>query len=132
MIVDSSAALAVVLDEPESDAFSEAINQAERCLISSVSYLESSMVVASRRGVAFFDELDAFLKTAGIDIAPFTMEHARIARRAFANYGKGSHPAGLNFGDCASYALAIIEGEPLLYKGSDFSKTDVEPARSQE
>jgi ribonuclease VapC len=125
MIVDTSAAVAILLDEPERETLSDAIVNGGRVTMSSVSYLETSIVLAVRRGEAAFSELDAWLEAAQIGIVPFTAEQARVARRAYAMYGKGIHAAGLNFGDCASYALAIIENAPLLYKGSDFSKTDV-------
>ena len=83
------------------------------------------MVVEGRGGVAAGDELDAFLETTGIEMAPVTVEHLAAARRAWRRFGKGNHPAGLNFGDCLAYALAETTGEPLLFKGDDFAQTDV-------
>jgi ribonuclease VapC len=128
VIVDSSAVLAILLDEPEHQPFRGAIDSAQRRLMSSVTYLESSIALASRRGDRFFADFDEWIEGAGIEIAPFTAEHARVARLAYARYGKGFHAAGFNFGDCACYALAMVEGEPILYKGDDFSQTDVQSA----
>lgn len=87
------------------------------------------MVIETRFGPHGGRELDLFLHKAAIEIAAITAEHADTARRAFRNYGKGRHPAGLNFGDCFSYALAVLSGEPLLFKGGDFSLTDVPAVR---
>lgn len=86
------------------------------------------MVVEGRGGVAAGDELDAFLETSGIELTPVTVEHLAAARRAWRRFGKGNHPAGLNFGDCFAYALAETTGEPLLFKGDDFAQTDVAAA----
>jgi ribonuclease VapC len=128
MTIDSSAALAVLLDEPERDAFSTAIADAARRRMSSVAFLESAVALFVKRGEAAVAEFDLWIEAADIEIAPFTAEHARIARRAYTVFGNTVHPARLNFGDCASYALAVADDEPLLYKGNDFSKTDVPKA----
>lgn len=128
MILDSSAALAVLLDEPERAAFRDRIAGARRRIMSSVSFLESTIALFAKRGEGALAELDEWIEAADIEVVPFTAEHARTARRAYVVYGKRSHPAALNFGDCAAYALAVTEGEPLLYKGHDFAQTDVEPA----
>lgn len=128
MILDSSAALAVLLDEPERTAFRDRIAGARRRIMSSVTVLESTIALFAKRGEGALAELDEWIEAADIEVVPFTAEHARIARRAYVVYGKRSHPAALNFGDCAAYALAVTEGEPLLYKGNDFAQTDVESA----
>jgi len=125
LTIDTSAALAIQLDEPERAVFEKAIADAPTRRISSVSVYEASIVLSVRRGEPAVAELDLWIEAADIEIVPFTAEHARIARRAYAAFGKGRHPAGLNFGDCASYALAAASDEPLLFKGSDFSQTDV-------
>jgi ribonuclease VapC len=128
MIVDASAVLAIVFGEPDLEAFLTAITAAPTCSISAGTFLEISMVAQSRGGDKAILRCDTFLREASISILPFTPEHAYIARQAFSDYGKGRHPACLNFGDCFSYALAKATGEPLLFKGDDFRKTDVLPA----
>lgn len=90
--------------------------------------LEVSIVVEARGGRAAGQELDAFLESARIELMPVTTRHLESARRAWRRFGKGNHPAGLNFGDCFAYALASVMGEPLLFKGQDFSQTDIEGA----
>ncbi len=126
MVIDSSALIAILRQEPEADGFKRAIYHANTRMVSAVTKLEASMVAAGRRGPIALDELDKLLGDLKAEITPFTDHHADIARDAFIRYGKGRHPAGLNFGDCASYALAIAEAEPLLFKGTDFGATDVE------
>ena len=96
--------------------------------MSVVALLEAAMVVESRGGAAAGQELDTLLERSEIDLAPVTPEHANAARRAWRRFGKGNHPAALNFGDCFAYALAKTAGEPLLFKGEDFSRTDIEAA----
>ena len=97
-------------------------------LISAVSVLEAGMIAEVRKGEAGALELDNFILRGQIQTVPFDAEQADIARLAFRCFGKGRHPAGLNFGDCAAYALASSRGEPLLFKGEDFSKTDIAQA----
>jgi ribonuclease VapC len=126
--IDTSAVVAIMLDEPEREAFGAAIAAAPKRRISSVSYCEAAIVLSARRGEAAVAELDLWIEAADIEIAPFTAEHARIARRAYAVFGKGRHLAGLNFGDCASYALAAAGDESLLFKGNDFLQTDIRSA----
>jgi ribonuclease VapC len=126
MVIDSSALIAILRREPEGDAFKRAIFQAPIRLLSAVTKLEASMVAAGRRGGAGIAELDSLLADLRVVVVPFDDHHAMIARDAFLRYGKGRHRAGLNFGDCAAYALAIGEAEPLLFKGTDFGATDVE------
>ena len=128
MIVDTSAVLAILFGEREARRCDEAIAQAPRCRMSAVSFLEAAIVLESRSGAEAGHELDAFLEAAAIDLAPVTPDQAAAARRAWRRFGKGNHPAGLNFGDCFSYALAESEREPLLFKGDDFARTDIEAA----
>jgi len=128
MIVDTSALVAVLFGEPEADAFTRLIHDADRCLISAGTFLELSIVVERQTGPEVARQCDMFFRRAGIIIEPFTVEQAHIARQAFHDFGKGRHPAGLNFGDCFAYALAKITGEPLLFKGKNFKKTDIASA----
>jgi ribonuclease VapC len=129
VIVDSSALVAILLDEPEAQNYADAIEADPTCLLSAATFLELAIVVDNRRQPAQARRLDDFLKEAAIVIEPVTERQARIAREAYRDYGKGSgHPAGLNFGDCFAYALARDTGEPLLYKGTDFARTDIRPA----
>ncbi|MDE0458290.1 MAG: type II toxin-antitoxin system VapC family toxin [Chromatiales bacterium] len=128
MIVDSSALLAVLLREPDSERYETAIATAAGCRMSAVNLLETSIVVEGRGGAAAGHELDTFLERAGIEPAPVTTEQVQVARIAWRRFGKGNHPARLNLGDCFAYALAKSAGEPLLYKGDDFSRTDIEAA----
>lgn len=128
MVIDSSALIAILEREPEELAFLEAIGRDPVRLVSAVTKLESGMV-ALRRGTAGAGDLDRLLAEFAATIVPFDEHQADIARDAFARFGRGRHRAGLNFGDCASYALAICEAEPLLFKGTDFAATDVERVR---
>jgi ribonuclease VapC len=128
MIVDSSAIIAVLLDEPERAIFQPALESSASAKMAAPTFLKASMVLASRRGPEILTLLDGLRLEIGITILPFTEGHSLIARAAFLRYGKGRHAAGLNFGDCISYAVSKVEGEPLLFKGDDFSLTDVEPA----
>jgi len=126
MVVDTSALLAIALDEPERRAFLDAIERDPTRLISAASVLEGGIIVESRLGPDAGDDLDQLIEQLGLDIQPVTAAQAQIARRAYRSYGKGRHPAALNFGDCFAYALARDTGEPLLFKGDDFSRTDIE------
>lgn len=128
MVIDSSAVVAVLRDEPERRSFNELIEQAEQCLMSAVSFVEASMVLESRMGYDGLRDFDLFVLKAGIEIATVDMEQAKIARMAFRKFGKGRHAANLNFGDCFSYALAKSMDAALLFKGNDFSQTDIEAA----
>lgn len=125
MIVDSSAILAILLSEEEADDFTERVLRAGVCRISAVSFVEASIIAESRGGDGSIRQLDALLRKVGIAVEPVSEEQALSARQAFSDFGKGRHPAGLNLGDCFSYALAKVAGEPLLFKGNDFRKTDV-------
>jgi len=126
MVIDSSALIAILFDEPERLELESVINADSLRLISAVTKLEAGMVMVGQRGSA--EPLDRLLATISARIIPFDDHQADIAREAFTRYGKGRHKAGLNFGDCAAYALAVAEAEPLLFKGTDFSATDVEVA----
>ena len=129
MIIDTSAIVAILKDEPEGMAFSKALDEADYAGISAASYLETAIVIGKYRDPVLNAELDEFLEDAGIVIEPVTEEQAKIARQAFRDYGRGSgHPASLNYGDCFSYALARATREPLLYKGNDFVHTDLSSA----
>jgi ribonuclease VapC len=128
MVIDTSALLAILQDEPERRAFNEAIEAAASRAISVASWVEVSMVIETRTGAEGLRDLDLFVDRARIEIVPVDVEQGKAARRAFSRFGKGRHPAGLNYGDCFAYALASHLGEPLLFKGEDFGKTDVTPA----
>ncbi len=128
MIIDTSALLAVLLDEPDAKRFLRAIAEAPSCRMSVANFLETAMVVESRAGTVGGHELDLFLEKALIKLEPVTAVQAQAARRAWQRYGRGNHPAGLNFGDCFAYALAEVTGDPLLFKGGDFTLTDVKTA----
>jgi ribonuclease VapC len=126
MVIDSSALIAIFRLEPEADAFLKAIVAARQRWMSALTLLETSMVMSGGiYGPSAFEPLDDFLAEAGIEIAPFDAAQAALARAAFLHFGKGRHKAGLNLGDCASYALAKAKNAPLLYKGEDFPRTDV-------
>ena len=125
MILDTSALAAIMFGEPEADLYIQVIHGADRCLISAGNFLELAMVVEGQIGLEAGRHCDTFFRRAGIIIEPFTVEQAHLARQAFQDFGKGRHPAGLNFGDCFAYALAKVTGEPLLFKGEDFNKTDI-------
>lgn len=125
MVVDTSALVAILQQEPEAETFARLIEESSTRLVSAATVLEAGMVAEVRRGKRGADELDHLLLRARFDIVPFDSEQAVIAREAFRRFGKGRHRAGLNLGDCFAYALAKTSGEPLLYKGEDFSETDV-------
>ena len=128
MVIDSSALLAILQDEPERRALVEVIESADRRCLSVVNLVEASIVLETRRGPDAARLLDTLVERAGIEVVGVDLEQGALARRAFARYGKGRHSAGLNFGDCFAYALAQALGDSLLFKGNDFSQTDVAPA----
>lgn len=128
MIVDTSALLAVLFNEPDAPLYAKALAEAETCRISAANFVEAAIVVEVQTRHAGTSQFDAFFRRAGITIESVTEEQAHAARQAYTDFGKGRHPAGLNYGDCFSYALAKITGEPLLYKGNDFKKTDIAAA----
>jgi ribonuclease VapC len=126
LIVDTSAIVAILRGEPDGDRYAEALGRAEGPAISAASYVEVAIVIDANRDPVLSGRLDDLLATARVTVEPVTARHAEIARAAFRDFGKGSgHPAGLNFGDCFAYALARATGEPLLFKGDDFGRTDV-------
>jgi ribonuclease VapC len=125
VIIDTSAIFAILFNEDDADAYARAITRADSRRVSAATFVEAAIVVAAQTKNAGGSQLDAFFRRAGITIEPVTEEQAHIARQAFTDFGKGRHAAGLNYGDCFSYALAKSAGEPLLFKGKDFTKTDV-------
>jgi ribonuclease VapC len=128
MIIDTSAVLAILLDEDDSARFADAIARADQRAMSAASFLEAGIVIDNQLGPAAGRQLDALLQRAQVEVAPVTPEQAEIARQAYSDYGKGHHPARLNFGDCFAYALAKVTNRALLFKGDDFSRTDVAAA----
>lgn len=127
MVVDSSSFVAVLLDEPEAEKFRRAMHNADFVFVSSVSYLETAIVISSRLGEAGLACLDELLDGVGAELIAFDELQTRLAAEAWQRFGKGRHPAKLNFGDCCSYALARHLEERLLFKGEDFPKTDIVP-----
>lgn len=125
MVIDSSALLAILLAEPERDEFLKALIREPEKSISVATVFETAMVLESRKGNLAAKELDLFITDAGIQIVSVDVIQLGHARGAFHAYGKGRHPAGLNFGDCFTYALAKALGEPVLAKGNDFPRTDI-------
>ncbi len=126
MIVDSSALVAILNDEPEAEPFSEAIQSAARARMSAANFLEAAIVADSQRNPVASRHFDDLLAKFEIQIEPVTESQVRIARAAYRDFGKGSrHKANLNFGDCFAYALALTTGEPLLFKGNDFNHTGI-------
>jgi ribonuclease VapC len=128
MVVDSSALAAVLFGEADGIRYMEALAAPGRALISSVNYLEIGMVAEARKGETGAKALARLMAVAGLDVVAFDAGLAEVALDAFRRYGKGRHPAGLNLGDCAAYALAKVANQPLLFKGGDFSKTDIAEA----
>ena len=126
MVIETSALVAILFDEPDAEHFEIAIESDPTRLMSTASVLEASIVVEARLGEAGGRELDLLMHKAQIEIVAVTVEQLEMARHAFRTYGKSRHPAGLNYGDCFAYALSKTSGEPLLFKGNDFSQTDVE------
>ncbi len=129
MILDTSALCAIFFEEPEGDVYIQMIYDADHCRMSAANFVELAMVIEGQLGPEASRQCDMFFRRAEITIEPVTVEHAHLARQGFLDFGRGRHPAGLNFGDCFAYALAKATDEPLLYKGMDFSKTDVRSAR---
>jgi ribonuclease VapC len=130
MILDTSALIAILRLEPEAAEIASIIERAPHCHMSAVSYVEAGAVIDSSKDPIASRHLDELIEAAQIAIEPVTEAQARMARQAYRDFGKASaHPAKLNFGDCFSYALAKSKREPLLFKGQDFSRTDVKVAR---
>ena len=128
MVVDTSALLALLLDEAEAEAFRVAVEDDETRLVSAATLLETAIVIETRKGEAGGRELDLLIHKAGMAVVAVDAEQVTAARRAYRRFGKGRHAAGLNFGDVFAYALARTSGEALLFKGDDFSKTDISRA----
>ena len=128
MVVDTSAVLAILFAETGAEGYVRAIENADACRISAACYLEAALVIDNRGDAVASRTFDLFFRRSGIAIEPVTFEQSQIARQAYRDFGKGRHPAGLNFADCLSYALAKSLDEPLLFKGSDFARTDIERA----
>lgn len=126
MVIDTSAILAIFLAEPERKRFLDLIIDAPTRLISAASVLETGIVLEAKRGEAAGREFDLFVVRVKLEVIPVDGEQVEVARSAWRRYGKGRHPAALNFGDCFAYALAKSSGERLLVKGADFAKTDIE------
>ena len=129
MILDTSAVIAILRNEAEAPGFAKAIEKADDRRISAVNYVEAAAVIDGSRDPIASRRFDDLLREAQVAIEPVTEAQARVARRAYSDFGRGSgHSAKLNFGDCFAYALAQTEREPLLFKGDDFSQTDIVPA----
>lgn len=128
MVIDTSALVAILCNEPDAPLFEAAIETDPTRLISAATLLETAIVIEARFGEDGGRELDLLIHKAQIEIAPFDQEQAEIAREAYRIYGRGRHAAALNYGDCFAYALSTVRGEPLLYKGDDFAKTDIQRA----
>ncbi len=128
IVVDTSALIAILEDEEDAAVYAEAISEADPPLILAASFVEAGIVALNRHGPKALRMLDEIMREASVKIETVTARHAHIALEAYAAYGKGHNPAGLNFGDCFSYALAHAADLPLLFKGNDFAKTDIEAA----
>jgi len=126
MVIDTSAIVAILLREPEVEAFAALIEAAPSRLLSAASLLEATMVIEARKGAEGGRDLDLLIYRGEIEIVAVDREQAEVARVAWRRFGKGRHPAALNYGDCFAYALAKVSGAPLLFKGGDFSLTDIE------
>lgn len=125
MVIDTSALVAILTDEPERPAIAQALEADRRRLLSGASLLEATLVIESRYGDAGGRELDLLVHRAGMVVVDVTADQIELARTAWRSFGKGRHQAGLNFGDCFAYALAVESNEPLLFVGDDFVHTDV-------
>jgi ribonuclease VapC len=120
--LDTSALLALLLDEPEAEGFRAAVEEDTTRLVSAATLLETALVIEARKGEPGGRELDALIQKADVVVVPVDAEHVSEARKAYRRFGKGRHAAGLNFGDVFAYALARTSGEPLLFKGDDFAR----------
>jgi ribonuclease VapC len=128
MVLDTSAIVAILLDEPERTAFDRLIEDDPQRLVSAITRVEATFVIESRKGEPGRERLERFFRLTGAEVVPVTPDQVEIACAAFCRYGKGRHPAGLNLGDVFPYALAKATGEPLLFKGDDFARTDIASA----
>ena len=127
IVVDTSALIAILDKEPDANLYAEAIAEADPPVISAATLVELNIVMLNRHGIKAAQIVDQLIHEAGFQVESFTIQHAEFARDAYARFGKGQQSAGLNYGDCFSYALAKATGAPLLFKGQDFSKTDIVP-----
>jgi ribonuclease VapC len=132
IVVDTSALIAILDRESDAALYAEAIAEADTPLISTATLLELNIVMLNRHGGKAAQIVDRLIQEGGFQVESFTIQHAELAREAYARYGKGQQTAGLNYGDCFSYALAKATGLPLLFKGQDFAKTDILPALSND
>jgi ribonuclease VapC len=130
MVLDTSAILAMLFDEPEAEEFQRLVEEDPVVLVSAVSRVEAAFVVEGRKGDAGRIRLTQFFDLVGAEVVPVDADQAEVACGAFRRYGKGRHPANLNFGDVFTYALAKMSGEPLLFEGADFGLTDLTSAAS--
>ena len=128
MVIDTSALIAILLQEQDAVRLAEAIEAGSPLLLSAASLFEASMVIESRKGEAGGRELDLLIYRSGIEVLAVDQDQAETARQAWRRFGKGRHPAALNYGDCFSYALAKSRRLPLLFRGNDFARTDIEAA----
>lgn len=128
MVIDTSALVAMLAGEPDAPAFESAVAADRIRLMSTATMLEAVIVIENRYGEPGGRELDLWTHQAAVQFVAVSSEHLEMARHAFRKYGKGRHPAALNYGDCFAYALAAVSGEPLLFKGDDFPRTDISPA----
>ncbi len=128
MVIDTSALVALLAGEPSSDALTDAVSRAPACYVSTATLVEAGIIVHARLGDHGERELDLLVQRCGMIPVPVTESQAELARRAYRRFGKGRHPAGLTFGDCFPYALAIELDQPLLFVGVDFGRTDVRAA----
>ena len=129
MVIDTSAIMAILLGEPAAGQLVEALEADRTRLVSAATVVETSLVVLGRFGEMGDPQIDRLLRGIGAEVVPVGLEQVAIARDAALRFGRGRHPAALNFGDCFSYALAMESGEPLLFVGEDFAKTDVSVCR---
>ncbi len=129
MVIDTSAMMAILMHEPAADRLGSAAEADRTRLVSAATVVEASLVLLGRYGEAGDPQLDRLLRGIGAEVVPVGEEQVALARDAALRFGRGRHPAALNFGDCFSYALSVARGEPLLFVGDDFSQTDVEVCR---
>ena len=126
MVIDTSALMSILLGEADAEAYAIALHQASQLSMTAPTWLESALVITSRRGPQGYETFQELMTALAVEVVPFDAALTELAYVAWLRYGKGRHPAGLNMGDCFSYALAKQRGEPLLYKGEDFVKTDIQ------
>jgi ribonuclease VapC len=129
MVIDTSALVAMLTDEPDAELLEARVADDPVRTMSRASYLETAIVIESRFGDSGGRELDLWLHRASVSLVAVDADQAEVARAAYRQYGKGRHRAGLNYGDCFSYALAKVSGQPLLFKGDDFGRTDIVAAQ---